>query len=118
MLVPWVERYGESWYVYLSVVMYASLVESLTGILPRDGKNISFPELTSTVRATYNFSPTFCFYVSNFAARMLNKSYGKDRVDLADIDLHSDIGIEHDASLTREFFFCSDVIINITDSMN
>jgi len=72
------------------------------GILPRDGKNISFPELTSTVRATYNFSPTFCFYVSTFAARMLNKSYGKDRVDLADIDLHSAIGIEHDASLTRE----------------
>jgi len=72
------------------------------GILPRDGKNISFPEFYSTVRETYNFSPSFCFYVANFAARMLNKSYGKDRIDLADIDLHSDIGSEHDASLTRE----------------
>jgi len=118
VLLSWVERYGKSRYVYRLVAMYANLVEFLTGILPRDGKNISFPELYSTVRETYNFSPSFCFYVANFAARMLNKSYGKDRIDLADIDLHSDNGIEHDASLTREFFFCSDVVINITDSIN
>ncbi|KIJ98661.1 hypothetical protein K443DRAFT_680585 [Laccaria amethystina LaAM-08-1] len=70
------------------------------GILPRDGKNISFPEMNSTIRATYNFGPSFCFFVPNFAARMLKKSYGKDRFDLADLDFHN--GIEHDASLTRE----------------
>ncbi|KIJ98668.1 hypothetical protein K443DRAFT_198956 [Laccaria amethystina LaAM-08-1] len=70
------------------------------GILPRDGKNISFPELYSTVRATYNFAPSFCFFVPNFAARMLNKSYKKDKIDLADLDFHN--GIEHDASLTRK----------------
>jgi hypothetical protein len=87
--------------------MYANLVGFLTGILPRDGKNISFPELYSTVRATYNFAPSFCFFVPNFAARMLNKSYKKDKIDLADLDFHN--GIEHDASLTREFFF-SDVV--------
>jgi hypothetical protein len=34
----------------------------------------------------------------------LNKSYGKDTFDLADLDLHN-IGIEHDASLTRKSSF-------------
>jgi len=70
------------------------------GILPRDGKNITFPELNRTIRATYNFGPSFCFFVPNFAAKMLNKSYRKDSFDLADLSLHN--GIEHDASLTRE----------------
>lgn len=34
---------------------------------------------------------------------MLNKNYGTDIFDLAELDLHN--GIEHDASLTREFNF-------------
>ncbi|KAF5384451.1 hypothetical protein D9615_003404 [Tricholomella constricta] len=69
------------------------------GILPRDGRNISFKELNHTIRATYNFAPTFCFFVPNFAANMLGRKYSKDRFDLADLDLHN--GIEHDASLVR-----------------
>ncbi|KAG5652648.1 hypothetical protein H0H81_004204 [Sphagnurus paluster] len=69
------------------------------GILPRDGKNISFKELNHTIRTTYNFAPSFCFFVPNFAANMLKKKYGKDRFDLAELDLHN--GIEHDASLLR-----------------
>ena len=56
----------------------------------------------ATVRTTYNFAPSFCFFVPNFAANYLNKSYGKDTFDLADLDLHNK-GIEHDASLTRKF---------------
>ncbi|KAF8816280.1 Cloroperoxidase [Phlegmacium glaucopus] len=70
------------------------------GILPHDGKNITFKELNAKIRTTFNFAPSFCFFVPNFAARMLKKSYGKDTFDLADLDLHN--GIEHDASLTRE----------------
>jgi len=70
------------------------------GILPRDGKNISFKELNSTIRTTYNFGAPFCFFVPNFAANMLKKDYYKDNFDLADLDLHN--GIEHDASLLRE----------------
>ena len=97
------ERYGKSRYAYLSVATFSNLVEFFTGILPRDGKNISFPEMGSKIRATYNFAPSFCFFVPNFAARMLKKSYAKDRFDLSDLDLHN--GIEHDASLTREFPF-------------
>ncbi|KAG5643526.1 hypothetical protein DXG03_000718 [Asterophora parasitica] len=69
------------------------------GILPRDGRNISFKQLNHTIRATYNFAPTFCFFVPNFAANMLKKKYSKDTFDLADLDLHN--GIEHDASLVR-----------------
>lgn len=69
------------------------------GILPRDGKNIKFNEFGSKIRSTYNFAPSFCFFVPNFAANMLKRNYNKDSFDLADLDLHN--GIEHDASLTR-----------------
>jgi hypothetical protein len=71
------------------------------GILPHDGKNITFRELDTKVRQTFNFASSFCFFVPNFAARFLNKSYRNDRFDLADISLHADNAIEHDASLTR-----------------
>jgi hypothetical protein len=74
------------------------------GILPRDGKNISFKDLNAKVRTTYNFAPSFCFFVPNFAANFLNKSYAKDTFDLVELDLHNK-GIEHDASLTRKFQF-------------
>lgn len=70
------------------------------GILPHDGKNIQFKEMGRAVRATYNFSSTFCYFVPHYAAEMLGKSYGKDRIDLSELDLHN--GIEHDASLIRE----------------
>ncbi|KAF8957521.1 Chloroperoxidase [Flammula alnicola] len=72
------------------------------GILPHDGKNIKFNEFGAKIRSTYNFAPSFCFFVPDFAANMLNRSYSKDTFDLADLDLHSESGIEHDASLTRE----------------
>lgn len=72
------------------------------GILPHDGKNITFTELNKKVRETFNFAASFCFFVPNFSARYLEKSYGKDRFDLADISLHADNAIEHDASLTRQ----------------
>ena len=78
------------------------------GILPHDGRNISFKELNRTIRATCNFSPTFCFFVPNFAANMLKKSYSKDTFDLAELDLHN--GIEHDASLTSIYTTFDDVL--------
>lgn len=69
------------------------------GILPRDGKNITFKQLNALIQETYNFSPSFCFMVPHIGASMLKKSYWKDSFNLADLDLHN--GIEHDASLTR-----------------
>lgn len=72
------------------------------GILPHDGKNISFKTLNTTVRQTYNFAPSFCFFVPKFSADFLNKSYWSDTFDLAELSLHSDKAIEHDASLTRQ----------------
>lgn len=72
------------------------------GILPHDGKNITFKQLNTTVRQTFNFASSFCFFVPNFSARFLNKDYNTDRFDLADLNLHADNAIEHDASLTRQ----------------
>lgn len=70
------------------------------GIIPRNGKGIRFTELPRYLRATYNFSPSYCYYACHYAARVLNKSYSKDTFDLEEISLHN--GIEHDASLTRK----------------
>ncbi|KAK4951494.1 hypothetical protein LTR10_010470 [Elasticomyces elasticus] len=72
------------------------------GILPHDGKNITFTQLNQTVRQTFNFAASFCFFVPNFSARFLNKSYSNDRFNLADLNMHADNAIEHDASLTRQ----------------
>ncbi|KAG2363936.1 hypothetical protein BDR07DRAFT_1483051 [Suillus spraguei] len=72
---------------------------TMVSIISRSGRDISFDEVGNHIRATYNFSPTFCSFVPHFAARMLKKSYSKDTFDLKELDLHN--GIEHDASLLR-----------------
>lgn len=69
------------------------------GIIPRNGRNISFSELSAQIRATFNFSPSFCLFVPRHIAKILNRSYKTGRFDLSDIDVHN--GIEHDASLVR-----------------
>ncbi|KAI0767454.1 chloroperoxidase-like protein [Fomes fomentarius] len=69
------------------------------GILPHSGRNISFKQLSDVVRRTYNFAPTFCFFVPKYAADMLNRSYWTDSFDLSDLDAHN--CIEHDGSLVR-----------------
>ncbi|KAH9016836.1 Cloroperoxidase [Lactarius hengduanensis] len=69
------------------------------GIIKRDGRDISFKELSGTIRSTYNFSPSFCVFVPRYMAHTLDRSYGTGHFDLADIDVHN--GIEHDASLFR-----------------
>ncbi|KAI5899703.1 Cloroperoxidase, partial [Schizophyllum commune H4-8] len=76
------------------------------GILPHDGKNITFSEMGDKIHSTYNFAPSFCYFVPNYAANMLGRSYKKHTFNLADLDLHN--GIEHDASLTRE---CLDSVL-------
>lgn len=86
---------------YEQIPILYSTTEQLTGILPHDGKNISFKTMNETIRSTYNFSPSFCYFVPNYMARILKKDYFKDTFDLEQISVHSDNGIEHDASLTR-----------------
>jgi hypothetical protein len=86
---PYHPGFGSSEYLYRYV-----------GILPRDGKNIQFKEMSRLVRTTYNFSSSFSYFVPNYAAQMLNKDYGKDLFDLEELSLHN--GIEHDASLCRK----------------
>jgi len=70
------------------------------GILPHDGRNIKFTDMTAAVRTTFNFAPTFSIFVPTFMAGVLHRSYKTDTCDLADVSLHN--GIEHDASLTRQ----------------
>ncbi|KAJ7722378.1 Cloroperoxidase [Mycena metata] len=70
------------------------------GILPRDGRNIKFTEMTHAVKATFNLSSTFSIFVPTYAADMLHKNYKTDSFDLADLNVHN--GIEHDGSLLRE----------------
>ncbi|KFX98255.1 hypothetical protein V490_02405 [Pseudogymnoascus sp. VKM F-3557] len=70
------------------------------GILPHDGKNITFKDMNVKIRQTFNFAPTFCFFVPKFAADFLDRSYWSGYFDLAELSLHN--AIEHDASLTRQ----------------
>jgi hypothetical protein len=70
------------------------------GILPHDGKDISFTELSTKIRQTYNFASTFCYFVPKSAADFLNRSYWTGRFNLEELSLHN--AIEHDASLTRQ----------------
>lgn len=70
------------------------------GILPHDGKNITFRDLNQKVRETFNFAPSFCFFVPKFSADFLDRSYWSDKFDLAELSKHN--AIEHDGSLTRQ----------------
>ena len=72
------------------------------GILPHDGKNIPFSAVNTAIRQTFNFAPTFCFFAPKFAADFMGRPYATGRMDLADLNEHSDRAIEHDASLTRQ----------------
>ena len=72
-----------------------------TGIFPHDGKNISFKEMSEKVTAAYNVSATLSLVTPAFAADMLGRDYKTDKLDLGDLNLHSDTSIEHDASLLR-----------------
>ncbi|THV02274.1 Cloroperoxidase [Dendrothele bispora CBS 962.96] len=70
------------------------------GILPRNGRNITFKEMNRACNTVYNFAGSFTYFVPNYAANMLKKKYSKDVFDLEEISLHN--GIEHDASLCRQ----------------
>ncbi|KAJ7031449.1 Chloroperoxidase [Mycena alexandri] len=86
------------------------------GILPHDGRNIKFTEMTHAVQTSFNLSSTFSIFVPTFAANMLHRNYktvrqiasnilidihsSQDKFDLADLNIHN--GIEHDGSLLRE----------------
>lgn len=107
--MPDVERHGEtlpSLCILLSCFRTRNpVLSSLTiwqanhGILPHSGRNITFRELKRTIHQTYNFAPTFCFFVPAFAANFLHRSYWTGTFDLEDLSKHN--AIEHDASLTR-----------------
>ena len=57
--------------------------------------------MSTAIRNTYNFAPSFCYFVPKYMADLLTRDYNKDTIDLSDIDVHN--GIEHDASLFRKW---------------
>ena len=69
------------------------------GLLNSTGRGISFRTLNTVVRQSFNFAPSFCFFVPHFAADFLDRSYWSDTFDLEELSKHN--AIEHDASLTR-----------------
>ena len=71
------------------------------GILPRDGRNITYPQMTAACRSVYNFAPSFAYFTTNVIGNLLTRDYYKDTINLSDVSVHN--GIEHDASLTRTF---------------
>ena len=87
-------------HVAINFLLLIRFCRSPSGIIPRDGRNISFREITTQIRTTYNFAPSFSLYVPRYIAKVLNRSYNNGRFDLSDIDVHN--GIEHDASLVRK----------------
>ncbi|THU95604.1 Cloroperoxidase [Dendrothele bispora CBS 962.96] len=69
------------------------------GILPRNGRNIPFKDMTHACHTSYNFSSSFSYLTVNYAVHMLKRNYN-DSFDLEELNQHN--GIEHDASLFRQ----------------
>jgi len=61
------------------------------GILPHSGKNIPFKSLADSVQHSFNFAPTFCFFLPNYAATFLKRDFHKDTFDLSELDAHNEI---------------------------
>jgi len=70
------------------------------GVLPRNGRDITYDQLYNSIQDVYNFSPSFTAFTLNYWAKLAGKDWSRDTVNLSDFSMHN--GIEHDASLTRE----------------
>jgi Peroxidase, family 2 len=80
-------------------MFWQKYVSCALGIISRDGRNISFREVSRKARTTYNFSPTLALFMTRGLSQFLDRSYLSGRFDLSDADAHN--CIEHDASFTR-----------------
>jgi len=83
------------------------------GVLPRDGRGITFKQLNKVVHDHYNFASTFCWFVPNTIAGILGRDYETGVLDLSDIDVHN--GIEHDASFTSAYLIVFSACAHLTD---
>ena len=71
----------------------------VVGILPRDGRGVTFRELAARTEETFNMAASFSCFVPYHAATGLARDYRTGTFDLADLNAHN--CIEHDASLCR-----------------
>ncbi|CAI7651127.1 hypothetical protein N7533_002010 [Penicillium manginii] len=73
-------------------------------ILPRDGRKITYKQLTSAIQHAFNFSPTLADQLTA-SAKLLDQ--GRGWIDLHDLNALN--VIQHDASITRpDIAFCPD----------
>ena len=74
------------------------------GIIPRDGKDLTFEQMTDVIRTTYNFSMSFCLFTHNAFGVIFKRDYKTGKFQLSDVDVHN--AVEHDASFSRESATC------------
>ena len=65
---------------------------------------MTYPQINQAIRDTFNFAPSFCYFVPQYYANILGRDYFRDTIDLSDFNVHN--GIEHDASLCRKYMLC------------
>ena len=71
------------------VFFVGETADGKVGILPHDGRDITFKQLGDEVVKYYNFSPSLSFFVSSYLARILKRNYYTDKLDLNDICVHN-----------------------------
>ncbi|GJJ12886.1 hypothetical protein Clacol_007132 [Clathrus columnatus] len=76
----------------------SSTNEKLAGVLPHDGKDISFKQMAEAVHTHYNISSTLSQFVAQYLANTLRKEYN-DKIQLSALGTHN--CAEHDGSLLR-----------------
>ncbi|KAF8523795.1 heme-thiolate peroxidase [Hysterangium stoloniferum] len=69
------------------------------GILPHNGRGITFPVLAAAMRKYFNMSSTFSFFMAYSLAQTLRRDYYTDTVSLNDLCAHN--AIERDGSYSR-----------------
>ncbi|KIM82861.1 hypothetical protein PILCRDRAFT_97385 [Piloderma croceum F 1598] len=69
------------------------------GIILHDGNNLTFPELTHTLRTTYNFAPTLSFYFS-ICGRFISGTAAMTSIDQSKIAVPFVEGLLNSASST------------------
>jgi hypothetical protein len=81
------------------------------GILPRDGRHVTYKQMSDAIQHAYNLSPTLAEQLTSSAVAL---DQGRGWIDLHDLNALN--VIQHDASFTRpDIAFCADQSYPHTD---
>ncbi|GAA89064.1 hypothetical protein AKAW_07178 [Aspergillus luchuensis IFO 4308] len=113
------EGFGQSTRPLSEEKIPARLVQVFTeewrqGILPNNGKRITYAQLSHAIQHAYNLAPTLASQLTS-AAKQLDQ--GRGWINLHDLNVLN--VVQHDASFTRpDIAFCPDQSIPHTDLIN